>query len=127
MIPLCIDQGIALLPWSPLGGGKLTRPWGTQTKRATTDRYNKTMYEQTQGNAPAVVAAVEAVAKARGVPMAQVAMAWVLQKPGITAPIVGASKLSHVEDAVAAEALTLSADEVAQLEAPYQPMAVNGF
>jgi aryl-alcohol dehydrogenase-like predicted oxidoreductase len=127
MIPLCIDQGIALLPWSPLGGGKLTRPWGTQTKRATTDRYNKTMYEQTQDNAPAVVAAVEAVAKARGVPMAQVAMAWVLQKPGITAPIVGASKLSHVEDAVAAEALTLSADEVAQLEAPYQPMAVNGF
>jgi aryl-alcohol dehydrogenase-like predicted oxidoreductase len=127
MIPLCIDQGIALLPWSPLGGGKLTRPWGTQTKRATTDRYNKTMYEQTQGNAPGVVAAVEAVAKARGVPMAQVAMAWVLQKPGITAPIVGASKLSHVQDAVAAEALTLSADEVAQLEAPYQPMAVNGF
>ncbi len=127
MIPLCIDQGIALLPWSPLGGGKLTRPWGTQTKRATTDRYNKTMYEQTEGNAPGVVAAVEAVAKARGVPMAQVAMAWVLQNPGITAPIVGASKLSHVEDAVAAEALTLSADEVAQLEAPYQPMAVNGF
>ena len=127
MIPLCIDQGIALLPWSPLGGGKLTRPWGTQTKRATTDRYNKTMYEQTQGNAPGVVAAVEAVAKARGVPMAQVAMAWVLQKPGITAPIVGASKLSHVQDAVAAEALTLSADEIAQLEAPYQPMAVNGF
>jgi len=73
------------------------------------------------------VAAVETVAKARGVPMAQVAMAWVLQKPGVTSPIVGASKLSHVEDAIAAEALTLSADELAQLETPYQPMAVQGF
>lgn len=127
MIPLCIDQGVALLPWSPLGGGKLTRPWGTQTKRATTDRYNKTMYEQEEGNARAVVEAVEAVAKARGVPMAQIAMAWVLQKPGVTSPIVGASKLSHIEDAIAAEALTLSADEIAQLEAPYQPMLVKGF
>jgi aryl-alcohol dehydrogenase-like predicted oxidoreductase len=127
MIPFCIDQGIALLPWSPLGGGKLTRPWGTETKRATTDRFNKTMYEQTEGNAQGVVAAVETVAKARGLPMAQVAMAWVLQKPGVTSPIVGASKLSHVEDAIAAEALTLSADELAQLETPYQPMAVQGF
>ena len=127
MIPLCLDQGVALLPWSPLGGGKLTRPWGTETKRATTDRYNKTMYEQTEGNARAVVEAVEAVAKAKGVPMAQIAMAWVLQKPGVTSPIVGASKLSHVEDAIAAEALTLSTEEVAQLEAPYQPMMVNGF
>lgn len=127
MIPLCIDQGIALLPWSPLGGGKLTRPWGTQTKRATTDRYNKTMYEQTDGNAKEVVEAVEAVAKARGVSMAQVAMAWLLQKQGVTAPIVGISKLSHLEDAVAAEGLTLSGDEIAQLEAPYRPIAVTGF
>ncbi len=127
MIPLCLDQGVALLPWSPLGGGKLTRPWGTKTKRATTDRYNKTMYEQTEGNARAVVEAVEAVAKARGVPMAQIAMAWVLQKPGVTSPIVGASKLSHVEDAIAAEALTLNAEEIAQLEAPYQPLTVAGF
>ncbi len=127
MIPLCLDQGVALLPWSPLGGGKLTRPWGTQTKRATTDRYNKSMYEETQGNARAVVEAVETVSKSRGVPMAQVAMAWVLQKQGVTSPIVGASKLSHIEDAVAAEALTLSPEEITQLEAPYQPMAVKGF
>ncbi len=127
MIPLCLDQRVALLPWSPLGGGKLTRPWGTQTKRATTDRYNKSMYEETQGNAPAVVEAVEAVANSRGVPMAQIAMAWVLQKPGVTSPIVGASKLSHIEDAVAAEALTLSPQEIEQLEGPYQPMDVKGF
>ncbi len=127
MIPLCLDQGVALLPWSPLGGGKLTRPWGTATKRATTDRYNKTMYDKAEGNARAVVSAVEAVAAARGVSMAQVALAWVLQKPGVTAPIVGASKLSHVEDAIAAEALTLTPAEVALLEAPYQPIPVTGF
>lgn len=127
MIPLCLDQGVALLPWSPLGGGKLTRPWGTATKRATTDRYNKTMYDKAEGNAPAVVAAVETVAAARSVSMAQVALAWVLQKPGVTAPIMGASKLSHVEDAIAAEALTLTPVEIAQLEAPYQPIQVTGF
>ena len=127
MIPLCLDQGVALLPWSPLGGGKLTRPWGTQTKRATTDRYNKTMYERAAGNDEAVVSAVEAVAKERGLPIAQVAMAWLLHKKGITAPIVGASKLSHVEDAIAAEAVTLSEDEIAKLEAHYQPIMVSGF
>ncbi|HEY0033593.1 MAG TPA: aldo/keto reductase [Devosia sp.] len=127
MIPLCLDQGVALLPWSPLGGGKLTRPWGTETKRATTDRYNKTMYEKSEGNAPAVVAAVEEVARERGVPMAQIALAWVLQKPGVTSPIVGASKLVHVDDAIAAEALTLVPEEITQLEVPYQPMQVSGF
>lgn len=127
MIPLCIDQGVALLPWSPLGGGKLTRPWGTQTKRATTDRYDKTMYEKVPGNDEAVVTAVEEVAKVRSLPMAQVAMAWLLHKKGITSPIVGASKLSHIDDAVAAEALTLSEEEIARLEAPYQSIAVSGF
>jgi 1-deoxyxylulose-5-phosphate synthase len=127
MIPLCIDQGVALLPWSPLGGGKLTRPWGTQTKRATTDRYNKSMYEKADGNDQAVVSAVEEVSKERGLPMAQIAMAWLLDKPGITSPIVGVSKLSHLEDAVAAEALTLTEDEIARLEAPYQPILVSGF
>ena len=127
MIPLCIDQGVALLPWSPLGGGKLTRPWGTQTKRATTDRYNKTMYEKVLGNDEAVVTAVEEVAKVRGLPMAQVAMAWLQHKKGITSPIVGASKLSHIDDAIAAEALTLGEEEIARLEAPYQPIAVSGF
>ena len=127
MIPLCLDQGVALLPWSPLGGGKLTRPWGTQTKRATTDRYNKTMYKRAAGNDEAVVSAVEAVAKERGLPIAQVAMAWLLHKKGITAPIVGASKLSHVEDAIAAEAVMLSEDEIAKLEAHYQPIMVSGF
>jgi aryl-alcohol dehydrogenase-like predicted oxidoreductase len=93
MLPFCRADGIGVLPWSPLGGGKLTRPWGEATKRATTDRYNKTMYDDTASSDKDVVAAVETVAKARGVPMAQVAMAWVLGKPGVTSPIVGASEL----------------------------------
>ena len=127
MIPLCLDQGVAILPWSPLGGGKLTRPWGTQTKRATTDRYNKSMYDNVPGNDEAVVSAVEGVANERGLPMAQIALAWLLHKKGITSPIVGASKLSHVEDAIAAEAVTLSDEEIARLEAPYQSIPVSGF
>jgi aryl-alcohol dehydrogenase-like predicted oxidoreductase len=127
MIPLCLDQGIGILPWSPLGGGKLTRPWGTETKRATTDRYNQTMYQQTEGGAREIVSAVEKVARDRDVSMAQVALAWVLQKKGVTSPIIGASKLGHVEDAIAAVELKLSSDEIAALEAPYTPIAVNGF
>lgn len=125
MLPLCRDQGIAVLPWSPLGGGKLTRVWGTSTPRATTDRYNKSMYDKT-GDA-AIVSAVETVAKARGVSMAQVAMAWLLHQPGITSPIVGVSKMSHLKDAVTSVDLTLSEAEVQALELPYQPLAVSGF
>jgi aryl-alcohol dehydrogenase-like predicted oxidoreductase len=127
MVPLCLDQGIGILPWSPLGGGKLTRPWGTETKRATTDRYNKTMYQQTEGGAREIVSAVEKIARHRDVSMAQVALAWVLQKKGVTSPIIGASKLGHVEDAIAAVELKLSSDEISALEAPYTPIAVNGF
>ena len=127
MLPLCANDGIAVLPWSPLGGGKLTRPWGTETKRATTDRYNKTMYADPDSNDRAVVEALEEVSKARGVPMAQVAMAWVLQKPEVTSPIVGISKMQHLEDAIASVELKLTDDEVARLEAPYQPRVVKGF
>ena len=127
MLPLCRADGIGVLPWSPLGGGKLTRPWGEVTKRNTTDRYNKGMYADPGSNDHAVVAALEAVSKARGIPMAQVAMAWVLQVPGVSSPIVGASKLGHVDDAIAAVEVKLSADEVKALEAPYQPRFVTGF
>ncbi|NNU64718.1 aldo/keto reductase (plasmid) [Rhizobium indicum] len=125
MLPLCSDQGIAVLPWSPLAGGKLTRPWGTETKRATTDRYNKSMYEKTGDRD--VVEAVEAVAKARKTSMAQVAMAWVLQKPVVTSPIVGVSKMSHLEDAIAAVDFELTGDDVKALEAPYKSLHVGGF
>lgn len=127
MLPLCKADGIAVLPWSPLGGGKLTRPWGETTKRATTDRYNKSMYDDPQSNDREVVAAVETLAQARGVPMAQIAMAWVLSKDAVTSPIVGVSKLSHVEDAIASVNVKLTAEEIASLEAPYRPRFVAGF
>ncbi|QND23640.1 aldo/keto reductase (plasmid) [Rhizobium leguminosarum bv. viciae] len=125
MLPLCDDQGIAVLPWSPLAGGKLTRPWGSETKRATTDRYNKSMYEKTGDRD--VVEAVEAIAKARETSMAQVAMAWVLRKPVVTSPIVGVSKMSHLEDAIAAVDVELTGDDVKALEAPYKSLHVAGF
>ena len=127
MLPLCRADGIGVLPWSPLGGGKLTRPWGETTKRSTTDRYNKTMYADPESNDRNVVNALETLSKTRNIPMAQLAMAWVLQINGVTAPIVGASKLSHVEDAIAAVDVKLSADEIKALEAPYQSKAVAGF
>ncbi|MDR3474350.1 MAG: aldo/keto reductase [Devosia sp.] len=127
MLPLCRADGIGVLPWSPLGGGKLTRPWGETTKRSTTDRYNKTMYADPNSNDHLVVNALEALSKSRGVPMAQLAMAWVLQVPGITSPIVGASKMGHVEDAIAAIDVKLTADEVKALEAPYAARFVTGF
>ncbi len=126
MLPLCREDGIGVIPWSPLGGGKLTRPWGTKTDRSTTDRYNKSMYDDPEGNDEAIVGAVEKVAKDRGVPMAQVAMAWLLAKPGITAPIVGVSKLGHVEDALKSLELKLTDDEIAALEAPYRDRSIVG-
>ena len=120
MLPLCADQGIGVIPWGPLGGGKLTRPWGERTTRNQTDRYNKHMYEQTEGGAVDVVAAVETLAAAREVPMAQIALAWTMQKDAITGPIIGATKPEHIDDAVKALDLRLSAEEIAGLEAPYQ-------
>ena len=127
MIPLCIDQGIGIIPWGPLAAGKLTRPWGERTNRSTTDIFAKSMYDNEAGNARAVVEAVGAIAGARGISYAQVAMAWLMQKPGITAPIVGASRLSHLDEAIAATELTLDAAEIEAVEAPYEPQAVRGF
>jgi 1-deoxyxylulose-5-phosphate synthase len=125
MIPLCRDQGVGLIPWSPMARGRLTRPIGEQTKRSETDQFGKTLYDL-EGADRAVIEAVAEVARARGVPRAQVALAWVLQKPGVTAPIIGASKSGHLEDAVAALTLGLTDEEIAKLEAPYAPHAVTG-
>jgi aryl-alcohol dehydrogenase-like predicted oxidoreductase len=125
MLPLCKADGIGVIPWSPLAGGKLTRPWGEQTTRATTDRWGKQMYDDTSDKG--VVDAVEKVAKARGVPMAQVALAWVLAKPEVTAPIVGVTKLSQLDDALGALTVKLTPDEIASLEAPYQTFLPKGF
>ena len=126
MLPLCADQGVAVLPWSPLARGRLARDWEEATERSRTDEFAKTLYAAAEGDR-AVVERVGKVAAARGVPRAQVALAWLAQQPSVTAPIVGATKAHHLDDAVAALGLTLSAEEVAALEEPYVPHPVAGF
>jgi 1-deoxyxylulose-5-phosphate synthase len=126
MLPLCADQGIGVMPWSPLARGRLTREWNATSERQESDSFGSTLYSTLDADR-AVIEAVAAVAKARGVPRAQVALAWVAQKSPVTAPIVGASKPNHIDDAVAALSLDLTAEEIAQLEAPYVPHAVAGF
>ncbi|WP_296571866.1 aldo/keto reductase [Phreatobacter sp.] len=127
MLPLCREEGIGVIPWSPLARGRLTRDWEEGSARAETDDFGKTLYAATAAADRKVVEAVAAVAKARGIPRAQVALAWVLQKPGITAPIIGASKMGHLDDAVAALKVKLTAEEIATLEGAYVPHAVVGF
>ncbi|TCL07022.1 MULTISPECIES: aldo/keto reductase [Sodalis] len=127
MLPLCEAKGIGVIPWSPLARGRLTRPWDDSTKRSETDKFGKTLYEHTADADRRVVEAVAAVAEERHVPRAQVALAWVLAKSAVSAPIVGASKPGHLDDAVAALDLVLSAEEIARLEAPYVPHSVVGF
>jgi 1-deoxyxylulose-5-phosphate synthase len=117
-----------VIPWSPLARGKLTRDWdGANTKRAQTDVFGKTLYERTEEADRKVVERVAEIARERGVPRAQVALAWVLAKPPVSAPIVGASKAGHLDDAIAALGVKLSAEEIARLEEPYVPHAVVGF
>jgi 1-deoxyxylulose-5-phosphate synthase len=128
MIPQCLDRGVAVLPWSPLARGLLagtrTREGEKLTTRARTDSFGDSLYEP-ELDFPVVERAAE-MAAARGVSSAQVALSWLLHKPGVTAPIVGATKVEHLEDALAAEQLALGDDEVAQLEAPYVPHAISG-
>jgi aryl-alcohol dehydrogenase-like predicted oxidoreductase len=128
MIPLCLDQGVGVIPWSPLARGVLagnrTRSGERNTTRSSTDAFTDYLYDQPTDFD--VVERAQEVAAARGVPTAQVALAWLLSKPGVTAPIVGSTKLAHLQDALAAEQLTLSDDEVASLEKPYVPHPVLG-
>ncbi len=126
MMPLCVDAGIGVLPWSPLARGRLTRPWAEVTTRTQTDVYGNKLYAGTQAADRAVVERVAAIAAERGVPAAQVALAWVAQKPFVTAPIIGAAKPQHLSDAVAALSLTLEPAEIAALEAPYLPHPIVG-
>jgi aryl-alcohol dehydrogenase-like predicted oxidoreductase len=127
MVPLCVDKSVGLLPWSPLARGILARSPKAATVRAKTDEYARNIYGAELPEADArVLAAVQAVASARGVPPAQVALAWLCQKPGVVAPIVGASKPHHLDDAVAALSLKLTPEEVAALEAQYIPHAISG-
>jgi len=115
MYGLCTDLGVGVIPWSPLGRGRLTRPWGTETTRDGSDQMMR-HYGEADAS---VVGAVEKVAADRGVPMAQIALAWVLNNPVITAPIVGATKPNHLTDAVAALEIELTGDEIAALEGAY--------
>jgi len=126
MLPLCADQQVGVLPWSPLARGRLTRDWDQSTNRSETDAFGRTLYDQDAGDRT-IAERVAEIADRRGVPRAQVALAWVARNPVVTAPIVGASKPQHVDDAVAALDLELGEDEVAHLEEPYRPHPVAGF
>jgi len=127
MLPLCKAEGIGVIPWSPLARGRLTRDWDQATARAETDDFGKSLYAKTADADRKVVERVAEIAGKRGIPRAQVALAWLLSKSVITAPIVGATKLSHIDDAVAALSVKLTPEEIEALEAPYVPHAVAGF
>jgi aryl-alcohol dehydrogenase (NADP+) len=124
MLPLCVDQGVGLIPWSPLARGRLTRAWNEQTHRTESDEFGRSLY--TDDDRP-VVDAVLDVAKGRGVSPAQIALAWVLSNPAVTSPIVGATKTEHLDDAVAALDVRLDNAEIKLLEANYRPHGVLGF
>ncbi|MFF1768357.1 aldo/keto reductase [Streptomyces sp. NPDC058249] len=123
MLPLCEDQGVGVLPWSPLARGRLTRDWGATTARSRTDEFGRNLYRDGDRE---IVDAVARIAAERDVPRARVALAWLLHQSTVTAPIVGATKPHHVEDAVAALALELTEKEIEELERPYTPRAISG-
>ena len=129
MLPLCLAEGIGVLPWSPLARGRLARAWETQpsTVRGQTDEYGKKLYSGTEDLDKQVVDCVGEIAKARGISRAEIALAWLLHKPAVTAPIVGATKLHHLEEAVAAVDVKLSDAEIDALKAPYVPHPIAGF
>jgi len=127
MLPLCEAEGIGVIPWSPQARGKLSRDWDHTSIRTETDEAMTRLFAHTQDADKKVVDRVAEVAKARGIPRAQVALAWLLSKPVITAPIVGATKLHHLDDALASVNVKLSAEEIAALEEPYVPHEVVGF
>ncbi len=127
MHPLCLRENIAVLPWSPLARGKLTRPWGEATARSVSDKFANQLYDATEAADAKIAERVAKVAEDHGVPRAQIALAWLLAKPVVTAPIVGASRAEHLKDALAALQVKLSIEEIAELEMAYQPHAATGF
>ena len=128
MIGLCQSEGIGLIPWSPLARGRLTRPWQSEsTKRFETDQFGKTLYSQTEEADRRVVDRLGEISDQRGVPHAQIALAWMLGKPAMTSPIVGATKLQHLKDAAASVSLRLTVEEIESLEEPYIPHPILGF
>ncbi len=127
MLPLCRDQGIGVIPWSPLARGRLARPADTKTERSETDRFGQYLYRKTVEADTQVIERVGAIAATRGVSRGQVALAWLLAKRGVTAPIVGATKIEQLNESIAAIDLELTVDEIRQLEEPYIPHPVAGF
>jgi 1-deoxyxylulose-5-phosphate synthase len=127
MLPLCKAEGAGVIPWSPLARGRLARPLDSTTNRSEKDVFGKKIYGSVTESDRMIVQKVADIAKRRGVTMAQVALAWVLQKSEVTAPIVGATKLEHLRDAIASLELKLTSEEVAELEAPYVPHPLAGF
>jgi aryl-alcohol dehydrogenase (NADP+) len=123
MLPLCLEEGIGVIPWSPLARGRLTRDWDATSARSETDEFGKTLYPESDR---VIVDEVARIADSRGVSRAQVALAWVSQQPAVTAPIVGATKPQHLQDAVASLDVELTADEIAALEAPYTAHSIAG-
>jgi aryl-alcohol dehydrogenase (NADP+) len=124
MLPLCVDQGVGVIPWSPLARGRLTRDAGASTDRSETDEFGKSLYTTADAG---VIDAVAKIAANRGVPRAQIALAWVSKHPAVTAPIVGATKPHHLDDAIASVDIQLTPDEISALESPYTPQPVQGF
>jgi 1-deoxyxylulose-5-phosphate synthase len=123
MLPLCLDQGVGVIPWSPLARGRLTRDWDVVTARTDTDPFGQSLYAAEDR---VVAEQVSGIAEARGVPRAQIALAWVSSRPAVTAPIIGATKEHHIDDAVASLGITLTGAEIDQLEKPYVPHRVAG-
>jgi aryl-alcohol dehydrogenase (NADP+) len=124
MLPLCADEGVGAIPWSPLARGRLTRDWDASSARSETDEFGKTLYLDSDRE---IVERVAAVATARGVSRAQIALAWLLRNPVVSAPIVGVTRSGHLDDAVAALDVPLSDDEVDALESGYRPHSIAGF
>jgi aryl-alcohol dehydrogenase-like predicted oxidoreductase len=129
MMALCHEEGVGVIPWSPLARGRLTRPWQKEpaTDREATDEFGKTLYTQAEETDRMIVERVGAIAEARKISRAQVALAWMLSKPFVTSPIIGATKMQHLDDAVAAFSVRLTAEEITSLETPYVPHPVIGF
>lgn len=126
MLPQCLDQGVGVIPWSPLARGRLTRDWNQETNRSQNDAFAQQMYLDMEQQDRAIVDAVAQVAERHGIPRGQVAIAWLLSKPTITAPIIGATKAAHLTEAIASLEVHLSAEDIAMLERPYLPHPVNG-
>ena len=127
MLPLCYQEGVAVIPWSPLARGRLTRPWGETTARSVSDEFGKTLYSETDANDAQIAERLAAIAEETNATRAQVALAWLLSKPGVAAPIIGASREDQLEELLQAVNVTLQPEQIAELETPYRQHPVVGF